>query len=111
MFFEGADSWRGHCGGKVILRIISNLAVLRLARVSAVFTPEEMSDGGKDAKQGSEVIDGVIQAYHFAEADPFRVMVPAHSHFARSINCCKGAPCPGRNGESTFGPNQDAIGN
>ena len=45
------------------------------------------------------------------EADPFRVMVPAHSHFARSINCCKGAPCPGRNGESTFGPNQDAIGN
>ncbi len=59
-------------GGTVILRIISNLAVLRLARVSAVFTAEEMSDGGKDAKQGSEVIDGVIQAYHFAEADPFR---------------------------------------
>jgi len=59
-------------GGTVILRIISNLAVHRLARVSAVFTPEEMSDGGKDAKQGSEVIDGVIQAYHFAEADPFR---------------------------------------
>jgi len=58
--------------GTVILRIISNLAVLRLARVSAVFTPEEMSDGGKDAKQGSEVIDGVIQAYHFAEADTFR---------------------------------------
>ena len=59
-------------GGTVILRIISNLAVLRLARVSAVFTPEEMSDGGKDPKQGSEVIEGVIQAYHFAEADPFR---------------------------------------
>ena len=59
-------------GGTVILRIISNLAVLRLARVSAVFTPEEMSNGGKDAEQGSEVIDGVIQAYHFAEADPFR---------------------------------------
>jgi hydroxymethylglutaryl-CoA reductase len=59
-------------GGTVILRIISNLAVLRLARVSAVFTPEEMSNGGKDAQQGSEVIDGVIQAYHFAEADPFR---------------------------------------
>lgn len=59
-------------GGTVILRIISNLAVLRLARVSAIFTPKEMSDGGKDSKQGSEVIDGVIQAYHFAEADPFR---------------------------------------
>jgi hydroxymethylglutaryl-CoA reductase len=59
-------------GGTVILRIISNLAVLRLARVSAVFTPEEMSDRGDDAVKGAEVIEGVIQAYHFAEADPFR---------------------------------------
>ena len=59
-------------GGTVILRIISNLAVLRLARVSAVFTPEEMSDKGDNSIQGSEVIEGVIQAYHFAEADPFR---------------------------------------
>ena len=59
-------------GGTVILRIISNLAVHRLARVSAVFTPEEMSNSGNDPVQGSEVIDGVIQAYHFAEADPFR---------------------------------------
>ncbi len=59
-------------GGTVILRIISNLAVHRLARVSAVFTREEMSNGGKDPNQGEEVIDGVIQAYHFAAADPFR---------------------------------------
>lgn len=58
--------------GTVILRIISNLAVHRLARVSAVFTPEEMSDRGDDSQQGGEVIEGVIQAYHFAEADPFR---------------------------------------
>ena len=57
--------------GTVILRIISNLAVHRLARVSAVFSPEEISDKG-DARQGSEVIDGVLQAYHFAKADPFR---------------------------------------
>ena len=33
-------------GGTVILRIISNLAIHRLARVSATFTPEEMSDAG-----------------------------------------------------------------
>ena len=59
-------------GGTVILRIISNLAVHWLARVSAVFTPEEMSDKGDDSQQGDEVIDGVVQAYHFAEADPFR---------------------------------------
>ena len=59
-------------GGTVILRIISNLAVHRLARVSATFTPEEMSDSGDDASRGAEVIDGVLQAYHFAAADPFR---------------------------------------
>jgi len=59
-------------GGTVILRIISNLAVHRLARVSAVFTPEEMSDKGSSAEKGAEVIEGVIQAYHFAEADPYR---------------------------------------
>ncbi len=59
-------------GGTVILRIISNLAVHRLARVSATFTPEEMSDSGDDANRGAEVIEGVLQAYHFAAADPFR---------------------------------------
>ena len=58
--------------GTVILRIISNLAVHRIARVSATFTPEEMSNTGKDRIQGSEVINGVIQAYHFAAADPYR---------------------------------------
>jgi hydroxymethylglutaryl-CoA reductase len=58
-------------GGTVILRIISNLAIHRLARVSAVFTPKEMSDAG-DPSQGAEVIDGILQAYHFAAADPFR---------------------------------------
>ena len=58
--------------GTVILRIISNLAVHRLARVSATFTPGEMSDSGDDPERGSDVIDGVIQAYHFAAADPFR---------------------------------------
>jgi hydroxymethylglutaryl-CoA reductase len=58
-------------GGTVILRIISNLAIHRLARVSATFTPEEMSNTG-DATQGAEVIEGILQAYHFAAADPFR---------------------------------------
>tara|TARA_B100000029_G_scaffold147567_1_gene142849 strand:- start:892 stop:2187 length:1296 start_codon:yes stop_codon:yes gene_type:complete len=66
-----APKIEGMTGGTVILRIISNLAVHRLARVSAVFTPEEMSDKG-DAAQGTEVIDGILQAYHFAKADPFR---------------------------------------
>ncbi len=59
-------------GGTVILRIISNLAVHRLARVSATFTPGEMANKGESAEDGAKVIDGIIQAYHFAAADPFR---------------------------------------
>lgn len=59
-------------GGTVILRIISNLAVHRLAKVSATFTPLEMVNSGETAEEGAKVIDGIIQAYHFAAADPFR---------------------------------------
>lgn len=51
-------------GGKVFLRIISNLAVYRLARAKAIFS--------KEAIGGEEVVDGVLQAYAFAAADPFR---------------------------------------
>lgn len=51
-------------GGKVCLRILSNLAVHRLARSRVVVS--------KDAIGGEEVVDGVITAYRFAEADPFR---------------------------------------
>ena len=59
-------------GGTVILRIISNLAIHRLARVSATFSPEEMANSKGDESDGDEVIDGILQAYHFAAADPFR---------------------------------------
>ncbi len=51
-------------GGKVYLRIISNLAVYRIARAKAVFK--------KEAIGGEEVVDGIMNAYAFAEADPFR---------------------------------------
>ncbi len=51
-------------GGRVYLRIISNLATLRLARAKAVFKA--------DAIGGEEVVEGVLNAYAFAEADPFR---------------------------------------
>ncbi len=51
-------------GGRVYLRIISNLAVFRLARAKAVFKA--------DAIGGEEVVEGVLNAYAFAEADPFR---------------------------------------
>ncbi len=51
-------------GGKVYLRIVSNLAIYRLARAKAVFA--------KEAIGGEEVVDGIMEAYAFAEADPFR---------------------------------------
>ncbi|MCJ2532646.1 MAG: hydroxymethylglutaryl-CoA reductase, degradative [Candidatus Thermoplasmatota archaeon] len=51
-------------GGRVYLRILSNLAIHRLARARATWK--------KEAIGGEEVVDGVIEAYSFAEADPFR---------------------------------------
>ena len=50
--------------GRVYLRIISNLAVNRLARAFVVIS--------KDSVGGEEVVDGIIEAYNFAVADPFR---------------------------------------
>ena len=57
--------------GRVHLKILSNLAAHRLARVEAVFTPEELSNDGS-LENGKEVIDGIIEAHHFAVADPYR---------------------------------------
>jgi len=51
-------------GGKVYLRIISNLAVKRLARAWTVIP--------KEAVGGEEVVDGIVEAYSFAAADPYR---------------------------------------
>ncbi|MFQ5832694.1 MAG: hydroxymethylglutaryl-CoA reductase, degradative [Candidatus Thorarchaeota archaeon] len=51
-------------GGKVLLRILSNLADLRLVNVTATFD--------KDLLGGDEVVDGVVAAWAFAEADPYR---------------------------------------
>ncbi|NUM33055.1 MAG: hydroxymethylglutaryl-CoA reductase, degradative [Candidatus Brocadiae bacterium] len=50
--------------GKVCLRIISNLAIHRMARAYAVFDKEELG--------GAEIVDRIVAAYHFADADPFR---------------------------------------
>ena len=50
--------------GKAYLRIISNLATKRLARAQTVIA--------KEAVGGEEVIDGIVEAYAFAEADPYR---------------------------------------
>ncbi|MHA1960049.1 MAG: hydroxymethylglutaryl-CoA reductase, degradative [Candidatus Thorarchaeota archaeon] len=51
-------------GGRVLLRILSNLADLRLVRVKATFEKEMI--GGDDA------VDAMIAAWAFADADPYR---------------------------------------
>jgi hydroxymethylglutaryl-CoA reductase len=56
-------------GGRVVLRIISNLAVLRLARASATFPAEALAT---DQATGPEVVESILDAYTLAVVDPFR---------------------------------------
>ena len=56
-------------GGRVVLRIISNLAVHRLARAHAVFPAELLKT---ETATGPQVVDAILDAYAFAAADPFR---------------------------------------
>jgi hydroxymethylglutaryl-CoA reductase len=51
-------------GGEANLRIISNLADRRIAKARALFSKEDLG--------GEEVVDGIVQAYAFAAADPYR---------------------------------------
>ena len=51
-------------GGKVLLRIISNLATKRLAKAWCTVPKESVG--------GEEVVDGILNASAFAAADPYR---------------------------------------
>lgn len=51
-------------GGRVYLRIISNLATKRLVRAWCIVP--------KEAVGGEKVVDGIVNAYAFAAADPYR---------------------------------------
>ena len=52
-------------GGKVLLRIVSNYAVKRLVRAWVKVYKEDI---------GEEVVDGIVAASAFAEADPYRAV-------------------------------------
>ncbi|MFI8481585.1 hydroxymethylglutaryl-CoA reductase, degradative [Pseudomonas sp. NPDC078700] len=56
-------------GGKVRLRILSNLADLRLARAQIRIAPEHMTTA---EYKGEDVIEGILDAYNFATVDPYR---------------------------------------
>lgn len=55
------EAWTG---GKVGLRILSNLADRRLTRARAVWPAAELG--------GADVVDAILSAYAFAAADPYR---------------------------------------
>jgi hydroxymethylglutaryl-CoA reductase len=63
LFLEGLT------GGKVLLRIVSNLADRRLARARLEVSPSAFDEHGW---QGEEVVEGILNAYAFALADPYR---------------------------------------
>jgi len=56
-------------GGKVHLRILSNLADRRIARARCTIPVKELAF---DSFSGEEVRDGIIAAYAFAAVDPYR---------------------------------------
>jgi hydroxymethylglutaryl-CoA reductase len=56
-------------GGRAGLRIISNLAVHRLARARATFPAELLKT---ESFSGPQVVEAILDAYAFAAADPFR---------------------------------------
>ena len=60
-------------GGRVHLRILSNLADRRLARTRCTIPVEELAfeTVGK-SYTGQDVRDGIIEAYAFAASDPYR---------------------------------------
>ena len=55
--------------GRAVLRIISNLAIYRLARASAIFPKELLAVPGTS---GEQVVEAILDAYTLASVDPFR---------------------------------------
>lgn len=53
-------------GGKTLLKIVSNLAVKRLARAHVIVDGKELG--------GEEVVDRIVLACEFAAADPYRAV-------------------------------------
>ncbi|GMU62226.1 MAG: 3-hydroxy-3-methylglutaryl coenzyme A reductase [Myxococcaceae bacterium] len=56
-------------GGKVFLRILSNLADRRLARASCRIPVKALADFDMS---GESIAEGIVQASRFAQADPYR---------------------------------------
>jgi hydroxymethylglutaryl-CoA reductase len=61
-------------GGRAHLRILSNLADRRLVKASCTVPLKELAFTNADGRTftGEQVRDGIIEAWAFAEADPYR---------------------------------------
>jgi hydroxymethylglutaryl-CoA reductase len=60
-------------GGTARLRIVSNLAIHRTAKAKATWKKKELEDSMRTVQlKGEEVVEAILDAYAFAEADPFR---------------------------------------
>jgi hydroxymethylglutaryl-CoA reductase len=64
-----ADRVAELAGGRVGLRILSNLADKRLVRVSCRIPAASLAT---DEMKGTDVIDGILNASRFAQLDPYR---------------------------------------
>src|SRR5947199_7882635 len=70
-------------------RIISNLAVRRLVRARAVFAKDSIRTG---EIPGDEVVEGILEAYAFADADPDRKSTrlnSSHLGISYAVFCLK----------------------
>lgn len=56
-------------GGRVVVRVLSNLSDLRLARVSCTVPTDALAH---DGFSGEQVAQGIIEAFVFAVVDPYR---------------------------------------
>ncbi|MCJ7739053.1 MAG: hydroxymethylglutaryl-CoA reductase, degradative, partial [Anaerolineae bacterium] len=56
-------------GGRVLLRILSNLADHRLGRAHCVVPADELDSG---ESSGQQVVRGIVEAWAFAASDPYR---------------------------------------
>ena len=74
----GANAVNGMCesvapeiekitGGKVLLKILSNLAVYRKAEAKAVWPKEALEASTKGELKGEEVVDRIVKAFEFAD--------------------------------------------
>src|SRR3546814_8830118 len=71
-------------GGRVRLRILSNLADLRLARARVRIPAATLQT---DLFPGEAVVEGIVDAYRFAAVEPYRAATHNKGQIGRAHDC------------------------